>query len=1009
MRLAEIVSKDSWVWGIACSQTSAAAATFSSDFDRVVLGSDSGSIDAVQLTFDAVHSLYRDRYAYRENLTEIIVHHLISDKKVRIKCKDLVKRISMYKNKLAVQLTDRVCIYESSAEEALDMHFRLRKERISIGGHQYDTGKNSSAEKQLAEERDRAATAMVVTSVHLLFCRSDLLEVYGLDGQRIRVWRLDAPVTFMKVDGGPEGREGILLGLYNGSVVKVFVDNPFPLELYKALPSPSSTASSIPTPVFISGIDVSLYRSILAVVDSLNVLTVIDLRTQDVVYTKDGVMSVCFNSEVNDMLCYTATAAVSSESQMYVVSGLGSSTKTINRNKLDAASTASSSTQPLEQLQHMSGPAIGFQGQKIYCLHRGVIIGADVPHSANMQRALDSGDIRAAYNAACLGATEADLKLLAIRALRANCLDVAKNAFARLKDTKYLSLIEAMERGDPLSVSAEVQAITSNAANPGTATDRKGVARVRGGVSSAAGEAATGGSSVPPVASSKILQTLDPVWQAEILAYEGRHQEAAKTYSRAGKVDEAIRLLTDLRRWEDAKLFAQNAGLSDHSGLTMQQAKWLHEINDWKGAAELFVSMGQHMQAAKIIADAIEPGWQAAMIEVVRACPPEGNEALLFCGDVFNKADEDAFAKETYVKMGDISQLMNLYARRQMWAEAAKLADEHEGKFDVSVFLPYAEWLVAQDLYEEAMAAFKKAGRSDLAKKVLKELTYNAVSESRFKDAAYYYWLLSKDSDGEGDGEESIVHQQSEFELKADLYFAYSSVHAFITDPFTSFQPEMLFQVSRYIINSLGSSDFIPFGISKAATLYTLARQAMSLGAFKLARHAYDRLGTLQTLSKKQDEIELDMLIVQAKPVRDDPDILPVCYRCSSTNPLLNPFTNKFAKGDVCTNCGHPFVRSFVNFDILPLVEFVPEPRISDEEAIDLIRQQARSGGHNKLNSGWKEGKEGESDMMTLDDDDDSPTRGLSYDDDYMGGREGDQDLFTRCVNSTLENQVSRQ
>jgi hypothetical protein len=45
----------------------------------------------------------------------------------------------------------------------------------------------------------------------------------------------------------------------------------------------------------------------------------------------------------------------------------------------------------------MLGPAISFQGQKIFCLHRGVIIGADVPHSANMHRALDGGDIRAAY------------------------------------------------------------------------------------------------------------------------------------------------------------------------------------------------------------------------------------------------------------------------------------------------------------------------------------------------------------------------------------------------------------------------------------------------------------------------------------------------------------------------------------------------------------------------------------------------------------------------------------
>jgi intraflagellar transport protein 122 len=435
------------------------------------------------------------------------------------------------------------------------------------------------------------------------------------------------------------------------------------------------------------------------------------------------------------------------------------------------------------------------------------------------------------------------------------------------------------------------------------------------------------------------------------------------------------------------------------------------------------------MQAAKIISESGEMGWQIAMIEVVRSCPIEEKETLLYCGEVFNKENEDTFTKETYIKTGNISLLMNLYGRRQMWTEAAKLADENVGKFDVSVFLPYAEFLVSQDLYEDAMVAYRKAGRSDLAKKVLEELTYNAVSESRFKDAAYHYWLLSKEGEDSiapsvapevpvpehMKGTPTLAQQQASFEQKADLYFAYANVHAYITDPFTSFQPEMLFQVSRYILNALGSAETIPFGISKAATLYTLARQAMPLGAFKLARHVYDRLSMLQTVHlskiKKQDEIELDMLIVQAKPVRDDPDILPVCYRCSSTNPLLNPFTNKFAKGDVCTNCGHPFVRSFVNFDILPLVEFIPDPRISDEEAIDLIRQEGNRlkggrGGKGK-GAGWKEGKEGESDMMTLDDDE-GPRRGAGYD-DYQGSSFGggdDQDMFTRCVNSTLENQV---
>ena len=448
------------------------------------------------------------------------------------------------------------------------------------------------------------------------------------------------------------------------------------------------------------------------------------------------------------------------------------------------------------------------------------------------------------------------------------------------------------------------------------------------------------------------------------------------------------------------------------------------------GAAELFVTMGQHMQAAQIISETAELGWQMAMIEVVRTCPIEEVDTLQFCAEVFDKENEDTLTKETCTKMGNVSLLMSLYARRQMWPEAAKLADENEGKFDVSVFLPYAEFLISQDLYDDAMVAYRKAGRLDLARKVLQEMTFNAVSESRFKDAAYHYWQLSREEDDTPPIQPvgspliraalSPAQQRVNYEQKADLYYAYSGVHAYITDPFTSFQPETLFQVSRYILNSLGNADVIPYGISKAATLYTLARQSMLLGAYKLARLVYDRLSMLQlqclSKIKKQDEIELDMLIVQAKPVRDDPDILPVCFRCSTTNPLLNPFTNKFAKGDVCTNCGHAFVRSFVNFDILPLVEFVPDPRISDEEAIDMIRQEGgrpvgnRGGGRGK-NGVWKEGKEGDADVMTLDDGGRSRGGGGGGGDDYQGGSYGggeDQDLFTQCINSTLENQVGQ-
>ena len=966
--LTDLMVKDTWIWSCSAQLGS----------DRVIIGSEDGSIDMIQMNFDAVHALYKDRYAYRENLTEVVVQHLVTDRKVRIKCRDLVQRLSLYKNKLAVQLSDKVCMYESDVDDTQDLHFRLRRERVLA---------NIPCE------------LMVMVSNHLLFCKDSNLDLYTFDGQKLRTWTMESNISYVKVDGGPVGKEGVVIGLSNGNVMKLYIDNPFPQELTKKGNQ-------------IVSVDLSLRRDKVAVVDSQKILTVVDIRTQDVLLTANGALSVCFNSEVDDMLCYTG------ESSIFVISGIGSNKDGSTKDTKD-----SKGYEPQEQ--HIAGLAIGFHGQRIYCLYKASIMGLDIPQGSNMLQLLDRGDVDGAYKMACLGATEADWRTLAMRALRANSLTVAKNAFVRLKDSKFLNLIEAMERA------AESGGSRLNAANAsnGVSTDRRSKQQQQ----QQQQQLTKGG--------------LDVSWQAEILAYEGHHHEAAKLYARSGYVDEAIRLLVDLRRWNDAKLFSQNSSgpsngnnVMDQNSLTMQQAKWMQEVNDWKGAAEILLSLGQYMQAARTVVEHREKekdedsGWQLVLVEVIRAVPKDQTDVLSYCGEVLSAANEDVLAREAYAKLGDVSKLMALYVKKQMFAEAAQLADEHEGKFDLSIFLPYAEWLVLQDRYEDAIQAFKKAARNDLARKVLEELTFNAVVESRFKDASYFYWLLSREVDAKD------VALRKDYEIKADLYYAYSNVHAYVTDPFTTHLPETLFQVSRFIINTLSAIDTIPYGISKASTLYTLARQAMSLGAYKLARQSYDRLGQLQMPLRKQDEIEHDMIVVQAKPVRDDPEILPVCYRCGSTNPLLNPATNKYFRGDSCSNCGHPFIRSFVNFDILPLVEFIPDPNtFTDEEAIELIRSPGMGNGNrngkNKkdgLNggigggskreekksrdrdAGWKEAKVGESEMMTFDGPQDDNEDGDEFNAPYGGNHGGSSmmdmddggDLFTIRLNATLKNQV---
>ena len=65
----------------------------------------------------------------RDNMTDVIIQHLITDQKVRIKCRDLVKKIAIYRHRLAVQLPDKVVIYELYADDAADMHYRI-KEKI---------------------------------------------------------------------------------------------------------------------------------------------------------------------------------------------------------------------------------------------------------------------------------------------------------------------------------------------------------------------------------------------------------------------------------------------------------------------------------------------------------------------------------------------------------------------------------------------------------------------------------------------------------------------------------------------------------------------------------------------------------------------------------------------------------------------------------------------------------------------------------------------------------------
>jgi hypothetical protein len=80
------------------------------------------------------------------------------------------------------------------------------------------------------------------------------------------------------------------------------------------------------------------------------------------------------------------------------------------------------------------------------------------------------------------------------------------------------------------------------------------------------------------------------------------------------------------------------------------------------------------------------------------------------------------------------------------------------------------------------------------------------------------------------------------------------------------------------------------------------------------------------------DDVDLAHLKVRSKPFSDKEGFSVICNRCMNTNPLIN------MDGDLCTACGHPFIRNFIGFDTLPLVEFIPRSDIPIKKVLEFLK-----------------------------------------------------------------------
>lgn len=368
VKLGQIGELDDWVWSVCVNQAT----------NAIFAASNSGKIMSFRTNFQRVHGLYQERYAYRELMTDVIIQHLVTETRVKIRCRDYIKKIAIYKDRLAVQLPEKIIIYSVQPDDPFDMKYK--------------------AHKKINKRID--CKNLYVTSHHLVLQFEKKIQLLAFTGILVREWILEDNIKFVKVVSGPPKQESLLVGLSNGLVTRIFIDNAFPVPIVQQTTG-------------IESVDMSADKTRIAIVDEHNSMFVYDIKSQQLLFQETQVKSAAWNLEMDDMIAYTT------DDTLYI----------------------KTREMPASQ-QKLPGQVVGFKGSKIFCLSDTAMNTIDVPQSSTFYRFLDKKDYEMAYKIACIGVTIQDWKALGIEALLAKNFDFARKAFCHIRELSFIDLCE---------------------------------------------------------------------------------------------------------------------------------------------------------------------------------------------------------------------------------------------------------------------------------------------------------------------------------------------------------------------------------------------------------------------------------------------------------------------------------------------------------------------------------------------------------------------------------------
>lgn len=395
----------------------------------------------------------------------------------------------------------------------------------------------------------------------------------------------------------------------------------------------------------------------------------------------------------------------------------------------------------------------------------------------------------------------------------------------------------------------------------------------------------------------------------------GTDDGAIMSYSIEHDAYVKIELHMRFHRWKEARQLAEKSGCIEDSIITQREAQCACMIDGLYAAISVFVEHNEYLNAIDFIFTHKLNGWENALIKTVTqsGCQQETADAA---AKIFLEAKSQKHLAELYTLCNDYSKLLQLHIDARNFVDANRVLDEHREHID-DVDVLRAHIRVMEGKFNEAFCIYCKAGRLPMARKLMIELSNSAAAMNEFKEASHKLWILAKALNESVGNREEV----SDLRKRSEIYYIYQLVFQNFTEPFIPINPETLLNATALLYNNLKFQKLV--GISFQTIVNTLRDVAISIGANETAKICSDELKGVKTTNLDVENITDE---------DDNPDLLSVCYGCGYENGLIGQRVD-----DSCSNCAHPFFRCFINFDVLPLVEFKLVDEITDGEAIDLI------------------------------------------------------------------------